>query len=448
MVIGRGLRGADGGARTGAERVRRRGARRPRPGRRTLLHDDAGRCAGRPRRHVRRPDPGRGPRAGRRTRLPDRADLQRRQEPDPLARPGAVLSQHHPEAVDRSNCSTSSRIQWRFERIAARCRRRRAVDGPRRREAGRQVAGRLAALGRTRRRPPRGPDGDHGAGDVGLRTRRGVDAARGALRQGRGRHRTGCSTSRAARSRTASPAAPSRSPTGWPTELGERVRLDAAVSRIEWSDDAVAVTVDGRGGRRAAAPSSAIPPAHRAAIDIRPGPADRVRSSWPSTGRRARSARPTPPTDAVLARPPGTPVEALSDEGPVFITFDVSPGDDGPGVLLGFTDCAHLRRAATRGAPREARSTASPRCSASGRREPGRLPRPLLGRRVVRARRADGRGAAGIVDARTGRCCARRSDGIFWAGTETADEWTGFLDGAVRSGRRAAAEVAGTALRS
>ena len=33
-------------------------------------------------------------------------------------------------------------------------------------------------------------------------------------------------------------------------------------------------------------------------------------------------------------------------------------------------------------------------------------------------------------------------DGIFWAGTETADQWTGFLDGAVRSGQRAAAEVA------
>jgi monoamine oxidase len=31
---------------------------------------------------------------------------------------------------------------------------------------------------------------------------------------------------------------------------------------------------------------------------------------------------------------------------------------------------------------------------------------------------------------------------IHWAGTETADEWTGFLDGAVRSGQRAAAEVA------
>src|ERR1700682_428624 len=31
--------------------------------------------------------------------------------------------------------------------------------------------------------------------------------------------------------------------------------------------------------------------------------------------------------------------------------------------------------------------------------------------------------------------------GIHWAGTETADEWTGFLDGAVRSGKRAADEV-------
>jgi monoamine oxidase len=32
-------------------------------------------------------------------------------------------------------------------------------------------------------------------------------------------------------------------------------------------------------------------------------------------------------------------------------------------------------------------------------------------------------------------------DGIFWAGTESADVWTGFFDGAVRSGKRAAVEV-------
>ena len=42
---------------------------------------------------------------------------------------------------------------------------------------------------------------------------------------------------------------------------------------------------------------------------------------------------------------------------------------------------------------------------------------------------------------RYGRWLRAPVNGIFWAGTETADEWTGFLDGAVRSGHRAAAEV-------
>lgn len=32
-------------------------------------------------------------------------------------------------------------------------------------------------------------------------------------------------------------------------------------------------------------------------------------------------------------------------------------------------------------------------------------------------------------------------DRIHWAGTETATVWTGYMDGAVQSGQRAAAEV-------
>jgi monoamine oxidase len=31
---------------------------------------------------------------------------------------------------------------------------------------------------------------------------------------------------------------------------------------------------------------------------------------------------------------------------------------------------------------------------------------------------------------------------VHWAGTETASYWTGYLDGAVRSGERVATEVA------
>jgi monoamine oxidase len=40
-----------------------------------------------------------------------------------------------------------------------------------------------------------------------------------------------------------------------------------------------------------------------------------------------------------------------------------------------------------------------------------------------------------------GRALRTPCDRIHWAGTETATEWTGYMDGAVQSGERAAAEV-------
>src|SRR5690606_35447101 len=42
--------------------------------------------------------------------------------------------------------------------------------------------------------------------------------------------------------------------------------------------------------------------------------------------------------DTPFWRADGHSGEALSDTGPVFITFDVSPGAGGPGILLGFID--------------------------------------------------------------------------------------------------------------
>lgn len=56
-------------------------------------------------------------------------------------------------------------------------------------------------------------------------------------------------------------------------------------------------------------------------------------------------------------------------------------------------------------------------------------------------RRTDRRGASWVVD--TLRTMLRRPVGrIRWAGAETADERTGFLNGAVCSGQLAATEVA------
>ena len=120
-------------------------------------------------------------------------------------------------------------------------------------------------------------------------------------------------------------------------ELGEQVLLGAPVRRIcRGSDGALTVTSD-RGEVRARAVVVAIPPEHRSAIDFDPAlppEYDELTRHWPQGHlSKAYAAYATP-----FWRANGCSGEALSDEGPVFITFDVSPGDAGPGILLGFTD--------------------------------------------------------------------------------------------------------------
>ena len=103
--------------------------------------------------------------------------------------------------------------------------------------------------------------------------------------------------------------------------------------------------------------------------------------------------------------------------------------------------CAHVRPAARR---RQAQGGVGRLRRAVRRRRPAphRLRRPPVGHRGVRTRWPDRGGAPGSWTS-YGHWLREPVDGIFWAGTETADQWTGFLDGAVRSGQRAAAEVDG-----
>jgi monoamine oxidase len=53
---------------------------------------------------------------------------------------------------------------------------------------------------------------------------------------------------------------------------------------------------------------------------------------------------------------------------------------------------------------------------------------------------ASGDGGAGVWT-QYGPALAEPVGRIHWAGAETADVWNGYMDGAARSGRRAAAEV-------
>src|SRR4029079_16879066 len=120
-------------------------------------------------------------------------------------------------------------------------------------------------------------------------------------------------------------------------ELGERVVLNAVVHTIERHADGTLTVGSDRGDVAAKAVIVAVPPAHRAGIAFDPPlppEYEKLTEHWPQGNlSKAFAAYETP-----FWRDNGCSGEALSDEGPVFITFDVSPGDDGPGILLGFTD--------------------------------------------------------------------------------------------------------------
>ena len=221
-------------------------------------------------------------------------------------------------------------------------------------------------------------------------------------------------------------------------ELGDRIRLNAAVTRIEWSPDAVAVT-SSNGVVEARRAILAVAPAQRLDIDIAPAlPIEyqQLAQRWPLGAlTKSYAAYPTP-----FWRAKGLSGQALSDEGPVFITFDVSPGADGPGILLGFTDARRFDRLE----PAERREQALGGFAALFGEEALR-PIDFTDQRWGAESFAPGGPTAAVPPGswtQFGPLLRKPVGPLHWAGTETADEWTGFMDGAVRSGQRAAAEVA------
>jgi monoamine oxidase len=220
--------------------------------------------------------------------------------------------------------------------------------------------------------------------------------------------------------------------------LGERIRLGAIVSRIEWSQDAVAVSSSG-GVVEARRAVIAVAPAQRLDIDIAPAPPieyQQLAQRWPLGAlTKSYAAYPTP-----FWRAKGLSGQALSDEGPIFITFDVGPpAGDGPGILLGFTDARHFDRLE----PAQRREQALGGFAALFGEE-ARNPIDFADQRWGAETFAPGGPTAAVPPGswtQFGPLLRKPVGPLHWAGTETADEWTGFLDGAVRSGQRAAAEV-------
>lgn len=222
---------------------------------------------------------------------------------------------------------------------------------------------------------------------------------------------------------------------------GSQVVLSAPVRVVDHSDDA-AVTVQYDGGRVTA--KSVIvttAPQHRSGITFTPAlpaPGTTLAAHWPQGNlSKAYAAYETP-----FWRADGRSGEALSDEGPVFITFDVSPdasGSQGPGVLLGFTDARTFDPLS--GPQRRAEAL---RGFAALFGDAALNPIDYLDHRWGAETFAPGGPTAAVPPgswSAYGPALREPVGLIHWAGTETADRWTGFLDGAVRSGQRAADDV-------
>ena len=134
---------------------------------------------------------------------------------------------------------------------------------------------------------------------------------------------------------------------------------------------------------------------------------------------------------------------ATSNTGPVKLTFDNSPPDGRPGVLLGFIEGQAARDMAD-AAPDERRDAVI-ECFVRyfGSAAESRL------RDYVDKSWAKDRWSRGCYVGFTPpgvlvgyRNAIRAPVGpIHWGGTETAEEWAGYMDGAIDSGLRVAGEV-------
>ncbi len=220
-------------------------------------------------------------------------------------------------------------------------------------------------------------------------------------------------------------------------ELGaERIRLSTPVRRIAWSDDGVTV-----GDVRARRVVVALPPTLTARIaydPILPGFRDQLVQRMPQgTVWKVMALY-----DEPFWRRDGLSGWGLSDVGPVRLTYDNSPPDGSPGVLLGFLEGNHARRAGLL-APAERRAAV---LDVFGRLFGARARTPERYIEKSWAEEEWTRGCYGCYMTPGGwtsyGSALRAPIGpIHWAGAETATIWNGYMDGAVRSGERAAAEA-------
>jgi monoamine oxidase len=229
-------------------------------------------------------------------------------------------------------------------------------------------------------------------------------------------------------------------------ELGEeQVRRGSPVRRIDNGGDGVVVHTDGG----SAGPASVR--ARRAIVAVPPTIAGRIAYGPPLPALRDQLTQRMPQgsvikTMAIYEEPfwrrEGLSGQGTSDVGPARVTFDNSPPDGSPGVLLGFLEGRFARHWAMRPAEERREAILAGHARLFGPR--AAQPVDLVER--IWAEEEWTRGCYGCLMTtggwtEYGRALREPIGRLHWAGAETATVWNGYMDGAVSSGERAAAEV-------
>ena len=226
-------------------------------------------------------------------------------------------------------------------------------------------------------------------------------------------------------------------------QLGDRVVLDSPVLTIDYTDDQVTVTC--RGGLVATGRS--------VIVALSPTLAGRIMYDPPLPGVRDQLTQRMPHAsahkmfaiyDEPFWRADGLNGQLISEVGPARMSNDSCLPDEvgGPGVILGFLEGESARVAGQW--PAEQRHDAL-------RAELGRHfgPRAATPHRIVEGGWADREWTRGCYNSNTGplgllhfgSALSEPVGPIRWAATETAQAWSGYMEGAVDAGHRAAREA-------
>jgi len=222
--------------------------------------------------------------------------------------------------------------------------------------------------------------------------------------------------------------------------LGEELRLNAPVRKIEQRADGVTVEADGvtvRAGRAIVS----IPPVLAGRIVYEPAlppQRDLLTQKMPAGSVIKINAV----YDEPFWRADGLSGQVGGDRAPIKFTFDNSPPSGTPGVLVCFLEGAHARRFGRVDADARRGAVLASLAGYFGKR--AAKPIDFVERDWSAeewTRGCYGAHLAPGVWTQFGPALREPIGRIHWAGTETAAAWSGYMDGALSSGERAAAEV-------